>query len=59
MAVEKYQTKLINNDKDNATANRHLAPFHKVKGVDILDGVIGNQKKVTIQRLNSQAGDRS
>jgi integrase len=23
----------------------HLAPSHKVKAVDILDGVIGNQKK--------------
>jgi integrase len=32
----------------------HLAPSHKVKAVDILDGVIGNQKKVSLQKLNSQ-----
>lgn len=31
----------------------HLAPSHKVKAVDILDGVIGDQKKATLQRLNS------
>jgi integrase len=32
----------------------HLAPSHKVKAVDILDGVIGNQKKTTLQRTNSK-----
>jgi site-specific recombinase XerC len=31
----------------------HLAPSHKVKAVDILDGVIGNQKKSTLQKLNN------
>jgi integrase len=36
----------------------HLAPSHKVKAVDILDGVIGNQKKLTLQKLNKRAGLR-
>lgn len=36
----------------------HLAPSHKVKAVDILDGVIGNQKKTNLHRLNSRTDIR-
>jgi hypothetical protein len=31
----------------------HLAPSHKTSAVDVLDGVIGNQKKTKLQKLYS------
>jgi integrase len=33
----------------------YLAPSHKVKAVDILDGVIGTQEKSTIPKLHKKA----
>jgi integrase len=36
----------------------HLAPSHKTSAVDVLDDMIGNQRKVTFHKLNNQTAVR-